>query len=126
MHVSCISIRQRRCSSWATSPRAGIKVSGTIEYCPATIRRPYVNGRLVSGQIEFPPEHAAVLVEEIAPDGYTRGVPVVREGKALQGHSGRAEPSKAGDRAGGLDLVYHHRRLAIRTAKLLPEIGRAS
>src|ERR1035437_7477787 len=104
----------------APSPGAWIEVRGAIEYCPATCRRAYVDGRLVPGQIEFPPEHAAIFVEEIPPDGYACAVPMVREWKTLAGHWGRTEPRKNGGRAGRLYLVNHDRRLAIGTAKLLP------
>ncbi len=51
---------------------AGTKVCGTIEYGPPTRCGPNVNRRLVSARVELPPEHAAILVEEICSHGYAR------------------------------------------------------
>src|SRR5438876_3379575 len=82
MECSVLNCREQgeRAVFTVGSPGAGSEVAGTIEYCPATIRRPLVNGRLVTGQNEFPPKHAAIFVEEIRSDGYTHVAPMVRVG----------------------------------------------
>ena len=112
-------VRRRVCQFPSGLIGAGVKVCGAKEYRPPTRHGPGVYGRLIFGQVEFPPEDAAILVEEIAPNGYARAGPMVREGKARAARASNSGPGKVGDGAAGLNLVQHDRRLAIRAAQLL-------
>src|SRR6266852_2633498 len=73
---------------------AGTKVCGTIEYGPPTRCGPDVNRRLVSARVELPPEHAAILVEEICSHGYHPVAPMVRVADGPGDGSSRIVPGK--------------------------------
>ncbi len=80
-----------------------------------------VNGGLEPVQIELPPVDAAIFIEEVAPDGHALAAPMVRGGETLRGRPGGGKPLHSWGSADALDLVDHDRRLAIGTAKLLPQ-----
>ena len=65
---------------------------------PSACRRANVDAGLVFDHIELPPKHAAIFVEKISPERYTRVTQMVRERKCLAGHSRAAEPRKRGNR----------------------------
>jgi hypothetical protein len=99
---------------------SGTQVGGAKEYDPPTRRGSGIDGRLVPGQVESPPKHAAIFVEEITAGGYPPGVAMIREEVALASRASHPGPGQVVDRAGGLYLVNQDRRLSIWPSKLLP------